>query len=412
MESAHALIIGIADYEHVPKLPPTVLDDARDIRDVLVDPQHCGYPPEQVRLLLDGEATREAILGGLAQLSDDSDPESSVLVYVSSHGGRVQSGPDAGEYLIPVDTVPGEGFARTAISGDELTQALRAIPARKVLVVFDCCHSGGIGQPKDATGTAEPVFKAGLSDDYYERLAAGRGRAILSSSRDTEFSYVLPGAQNSLFTQHLLTGLRGGIASEDGLIRVFDLFEYVQPRVTHDRRDQHPIFKADLEENFPVALFGGGTKGLVAKDADGFRFDAYVSYVDREPDSTWVWSTLVPRLEQQGLRVAVSGDSSDPGVPLVVSAERGIAQAKRTLVVLSRAYLEDTVTDFENVVAQFLGITEGSYRLLPVRIEPFDDNALPPRLAMLTALDLTRPERAEREWDRLTKALKGPLPRQ
>lgn len=412
MESAHALIIGVADYEHVPKLPPTVLDDARAIREILVDPQHCGYPPEHVRLLLDGEATREAILDALAQLSDRSGPESSVLIYVSSHGGRVQGGPDAGEYLIPVDTMPGEDFARTAISGDELTQALRAVPARKVLVIFDCCHSGGIGQPKDATGTAEPAFKAGLSDGYYEHLAAGRGRAILSSSRDTEFSYVLPAAPNSLFTQHLLDGLRGGIASEDGLIRVFDLFEYVQPRVTHDRHDQHPIFKADLEENFPVALYAGGTKGVVAKDDAGFRFDAYVSYVDREPDSTWVWSTLVPRLEQEGLRVAVSGDSSDPGVPLVVSAERGIAQAKRTLVVLSRAYFEDAVTDFENVVAQSMGVREGSYRLLPVRIEPLDDSELPLRLGMLTTLDLTRPERAEREWGRLTRALKGSLPRQ
>ena len=63
-----------------------------------------------------------------------------------------------------------------------------------------------------AGGTLAP----GLPDSYYERLAAGRGRAILSSSRDTEFSYLLSGASNSLFTQHLLAGLRGGIASEDG----------------------------------------------------------------------------------------------------------------------------------------------------------------------------------------------------
>ncbi|HSF98850.1 MAG TPA: caspase family protein [Ornithinibacter sp.] len=409
MESAHALIIGIADYGHVPKLPPTVLDDARDIAKVLVDPQHCGYPPKNVQLLLDGEATREAILGAMAQLSERSDPESSVLIYVSSHGARVPGGPHEGEYLLPVDSVPGDGFVDTAISGDEFTQALRAIPARKVLVIFDCCHSGGIGQPKDAS---EQAFRAGLSDSYYAHLAAGRGRAILSSSRDTEFSYVLPDAPNSLFTQHLLAGLRGGIASEDGLIRVFDLFEFVQPRVTHDRHDQHPIFKSDLEENFPVALYGGGTKGVVAKDDDGFRFDAYVSYADQPPDSTWVWSTLVPRLEREGLRVAVSGDSSDPGVPLVVSAERGISQAKRTLVVLSRAYFEDTKTDFENVLAQSLGVQDRSYRLLPLVIEPLDSIELPLRLSMLTTLDLTRPGQGERQWDRLTRALKGPLPRQ
>ena len=408
MESAHALVIGIADYPHVTKLPATVLDDARAVRDVLVDPQLCGYPTQNVQLLLDAAATREAILAAMAHLAEASDADSSVVIYVSSHGGRVEDGPAAGQYLIPVDAMPGADLPETAISGDEFTEALRAISARKVLVVFDCCHSGGIGQPKDIAG---PQVKAGLSDTYYERLASGRGRAILSSSRDTEFSYVLPGASNSLFTEHLLAGLRGGIASEDGVIRVFDLFEFVQPRVTHDRPDQHPIFKADLEENFPVALYVGGTKGVVATDDDGFRFDAYVSYVDREPDATWVWDVLVPRLEQKGLRVAVSGESADPGVPVVVSAERGISQSKRTLVVLSPAYLADGVTDFENVVAQSMGVREGSYRLLPIKIQPIDDDTLPIRLGMLSTLDFTRPARATREWERLTTALAGPLPR-
>ena len=68
---------------------------------------------------------------------------------------------------------------------------------------------------------------------------------------------MLPAAANSLFTQHLLAGFKGGVSSEDGLVRVFDLFEYVQPRVTSDQPNQHPVFKADLEENFPSAFTRG-----------------------------------------------------------------------------------------------------------------------------------------------------------
>ena len=88
------------------------------------------------------------------------------------------------------------------------------------------------------------LVKAGLPDGYYQRLATGRGRAILSSSRDSESSYLFPAAANSLFTRHLLAGLKGGVSGEDGLIWVFDLFEYVQPRVTSDQPGQHPVFKA------------------------------------------------------------------------------------------------------------------------------------------------------------------------
>jgi uncharacterized caspase-like protein len=267
MDDAYALIVGIADYLHVTKLSAAVRNDARDIRDLLVDPQYCGYPPGHVTMLLDGDATREAIIDALSGLAARVDPASGVLVYISSHCGRVVSGAFAGEYILPVDTVlaSDRDLAVTAISGAEFTTALKAISARKVLVIFDCCHAGGIGQPKDVPGS---LIRAGLPDGYYERLAAGRGRAILSSSRDTESSFVLPAAANSLFTQHLLAGLKGGVSSEDGLVRVFDLFEYVQPRVTSDQPNQHPVFKADLEENFPVGLYLGGKTDVVTRDEE------------------------------------------------------------------------------------------------------------------------------------------------
>ena len=407
IEDAHALVIGIAIYRHINKLPPTVIKDAQDIHDLLIAPQHCGYPPDNVQLLLDGQATQVAISQALADLATHSDDDATVFLYISSHGGRVESGSHAGEYLLPVDVVPNR-VNKTAISGDEFTAALRAIPARKVVIVFDCCHSGGIGQPKGATA---PAIKAGFSDSYYDALKEGRGRVILASSRSTESSWVLPGAENSLFTQHLLTGIRGGIPSEDGLIHIFDLFEYLQPRVTGDQPNQHPIFKAELEENFPVALYLGGQKGVVPRGEEGFRYDAYVSYVDREPDVTWVWDTLVPRLEDAGLRIAVSGDVEEPGVARVVNVERGIKQAKRTVIVLSGTYLADYVADFENVVAQTMGIQEGTYRLLPVKIAPIDESQLPTRLSMLTTLNLIHPRRAEREFGRLVRALQGPLPR-
>jgi hypothetical protein len=414
MDNAYALIAGIAGYLHIAGLPAAVRNDAREIRDLLADPRYGGYPSGHVTLLLDEQATRAGILGALADLAARSDAGSSVVIYISGHGAQVTSGARAAEYILPFDCVlaSAEDLATTAISGAEFAAALRAIPAAKVLVVFDCCHAGGIGRPKDGPvdGPA-PLVKAGLPDAYYERLAAGRGRAILSSSRDSESSYVLPGATNSLFTQHLLAGLRGGIPSDDGLIRVFDLFEYIQPRVTRDQRSQHPVFRADLEENFAVALDPARGKSAAPRDEEGFRYDAYLSYVDRAPDSTWVWETLIPRLEREGLRLAVSGASPDPGVPLVVGIERGIRQSKRALVMLSRAYLEDNRAEFENVLAQTLGIGEGAYRLLPVRIEAIDEALSPLRLSMLTTIDLADPARADREFARLVTALRGPLPR-
>lgn len=410
LENAFAVVIGIANYQNVTHLPSTVLKDAQDIHDLLVSPSHCGYSKDNVYLLLDKSATKQAILSTLTEMKEKTDKDSTVIFYISSHGGRVQTGEYVGEYLLPVDVDNSSisTFAQTSISSQEFTEFMRSLSARKILMTLDCCHAGGIGQPKKSSQTA--VIKSGFSESAYDALRQGIGRVILASSRSDEYSWILPGAMNSLFTQHLLAGLKGGIASEDGLIRIFDLFEYLQPRVTADQLQQHPVFKADLENNFPVALYCGGKKGVVPQDEDGFRYDAYISFVDKEPDQIWVWETLVPRLEQAGLRVAVSGDVDAPGVARVVNIERGIRQAKRTVVVLSDAYLADNFAEFENVLAETMGIQEGAYRLLPVKIAPIDSNKLPVRLSMLTTLDVTQPGRTGREFERLVKALQGSLP--
>lgn len=99
-----------------------------------------------------------------------------------------------------------QSLAQTAISGAEFSAALRAIAARKLVVILDCCHAGGIGQPKDASSAPD----IGLSEAYLDTLKGGRGRVILASSRSNELSWILPGASHSLFTSHLLAGLRGG----------------------------------------------------------------------------------------------------------------------------------------------------------------------------------------------------------
>ena len=192
-------------------------------------------------------------------------------------------------------------------------------------------------------------------------------------------------------------------------IHVFELFEYILPRVTAAHADQHPVFKAELEENLPIALYLGGQKGVVQRDEEGFRYDAYISFSSRGPDAAWVHDTLLPRLRRAHLRIALSEDVLEPGVARVVGVERAIQQSKRTVIVLSEAYLADNMRNL-NVLAQQMGINEGSYRLLPVRTASLDEGQLPLRISMLASLDLADPTSAKRNMQRLLEALRGPLP--
>lgn len=54
----------------------------------------------------------------------------------------------------------------------------------------------------------------------------------MAASRANEQSWILNKDRNSLFTKYLLAGLQGQALSVGGVIRIFDLFHYVQPRVT------------------------------------------------------------------------------------------------------------------------------------------------------------------------------------
>jgi Caspase domain/TIR domain len=422
MDKAHGLVIGISKYEHINSLPLNIINDAKDVHAVLVDPRQGGYPPDNVKLLVDGGETpaRAAILGEMERLAEHCDKDSTVFIYFSGHGGRVESGAFRGEYLLPADTVypTDQSLAATAISGDQFTEALRAIQARKVVVVFDCCHSAGIGQPKDLT---TPKVKSGLAESYYTALNSGEGRAIIASSQSDEFSYANEGERNSVFTRHLLDGLKGNADSKEGLIHIFDIFEYVQPHVTTEQKAQHPIFKAELKSNFPVCLhLGGAIKSPAPEPEESasevninqeFPYDAYISFVDEGPDAEYVRKTLIPRLREGGVSVAISEDVDEFGVARVVNADRGMEKSKRVLVILSNAYVYSEWMAVENAMEQDRGLEMGDWRLLPVFIERVDRTLIPQRIKFLTAVNLTDPAKADALLASLIKALKGPVPK-
>jgi hypothetical protein len=404
MTSAHALVVGVAAYRpDIRPLPATVLHDAEAVYQALVDPAVGAYDAGKVQLLRDGQATRDGLRGALADLARSADGRSTVFVYFSGHGGRLETGPSAGDYLLPSDAAyPDEAaLAVSALPAAELTAALRAIPARKLVVVLDCCHSGGLGEAKD--------FKGGLSAATLEQLQAGLGRVVIASSRGSEASWVRPGDANSVFTKHLLAGLRGGVAAPDGLVRVFDLFHYLQPRVTADQPNQHPVLKAEVEENFPIALCLGGKALTLPPSApapgDDYRYDVFLSYRDREPDRTWTRKTLLPQLEGRGVRACIDYRDFRLGQPRIRATEEAVQASRYTLSVLTPAYLESHLAELGGLLAEYLGAETNRSRWLGVLREPFV-----PRLNLRSRMLLDMADDADLDANvaKLTDELKKP----
>jgi esterase/lipase superfamily enzyme len=251
----HACIIGVGG-----DLPNTV-DDAIGFAKILQDPERCAYPVEQVSLLTKEEAKRDNILAALDRLAQSTTPDATVIVYFSGHGYQVSSSMGTAYYLMAFGYDQNQLYS-TAISGTEFATKLQTIPAKKLLVLLDCCHAGGLDDTQKIGLTAE---KAPLPPEAQALLAEGKGRVFIASSKADEKS--LAGKPYSAFTLALIESLAGkGASQQDGYVRVADVALYareVVPKWTGNR--QHPILNFEQADNFVLAYYAGGEmepKGL------------------------------------------------------------------------------------------------------------------------------------------------------
>jgi hypothetical protein len=256
--NAHALLIGVGNYEH-PRFAdlPATMRDAQAMATLLTEADRCGYPSDNVKIITGEQATAINIRAALQAIGQSTTPQSTVFVYFSGHGGRAFDNGAWRTYLCPREADP-DNLANTAIPGEEFSTLLSAVPASKMLVMLDACHAGTSAELKAADGTT--TWKAGLLDTYYEALSQGSGRVVIASSKPEQYSYVRKQGDLSLFTWHLREALSGQAAIRgDGLIHVLDVFHYVNESVTADEPNQVPILKVkDLDLNFPIALDRGG----------------------------------------------------------------------------------------------------------------------------------------------------------
>ncbi|WP_457447474.1 caspase family protein [Roseateles sp. P5_E4] len=256
-----ALLIGIGKgYSGHLELPDVVRHDAEALGVVLRDPDLCGYPASQVRLLLDADATRVNILSALRELVDNAKPSDTVIIFFSGHGGHWTVGADPFGYICPADYVFLDP-ENTGIKTDELSNLVNAIPAARVVLILDACHAEAAAVVK-SDEAKKGFLPQGLRAPVLQKLSSGSGRVVLASCSENERSYTYSAKGQSLFTHFLLEGLKGAAPEiEDGVIGVLDLFIYLSREVpARPQRGevQTPVILMRGKTNFPLALRRGG----------------------------------------------------------------------------------------------------------------------------------------------------------
>ena len=235
-----ALLIGIDTYQSVSPLRGPA-NDAEDMADFLVE--NAGFQRSDLRILLNGEATRDNILAAVESwLIQGTRPDDDAVLYFSGHGfqqpdvdGDEADGLD--ETLVPVDARVDEGgVARGMITDDEIAQLLDRLADRRLVVLVDACHSG-TSTRSVRDGEAWRYLKTPrLPDGSPLRIAATRGVAGTVSITESVVQSALPNVvvwtavradqkalvdresgnrPGSVFTRRLLAGARDNMADYD-----------------------------------------------------------------------------------------------------------------------------------------------------------------------------------------------------
>jgi peptidoglycan/xylan/chitin deacetylase (PgdA/CDA1 family)/TolA-binding protein len=222
---SYALIVGINDYQNWPKLRYAV-NDANGIEEALVS--KFGFKPQNIRKLLNGEATRQRILEVLGDDFTDGKKiqrEDRVFVFFAGHGATrtFDDGRQLG-FIVPVDA-DASNYYSTAISMTSLREASELIAAKHIYFVMDSCYSGlaltrGIG-----------TFSKDRS--YLDEISRRASRQILTAGgADQQVADDGPGG-HSVFTWALLEGLQGKADLDgNGVITASELGAYVSPIVS------------------------------------------------------------------------------------------------------------------------------------------------------------------------------------
>jgi branched-chain amino acid transport system substrate-binding protein len=233
-----ALLIGVSEYEQDLKPLPAAPKDVEAMQWVLQNKEIGSFDEVKPLLNPDPEAMRveiETMFKG--RKKDDL-----VLLFFSGHGIK----DDSGKLYFATRTTRQSMFKSTAVPASFVHEIMDDCRSRRQVFILDCCFSGAFAKGLSAKddGSVEIMQQLG-----------GEGRVVLTSSTSTQYSFEQQGADLSIYTRHLVEGIKTGAADRDGdgCISVDELHEYAREKVQQAAPTMQPEIYA-VKEGFKIWL--------------------------------------------------------------------------------------------------------------------------------------------------------------
>lgn len=221
--SKWALVVGVSEFQDESLNNDVAEKNARAFEEYLTN--KASFPKEHVKVLLNEQATREAILLGIGMDLASAGKEDLVIVYLCSGGSSPKLDPGKIAYLFASDSDKQRLYS-TGVALNDLTRILKERNRSvKIVLIADCDYSGCA------------IGNAGQSSLRRAANTSDSSPIVISACAKDQTS------SGSSFTKHLLDGLAKNGAST----KLSDAFNYAKAMVENDalqqKRKQTPLME-------------------------------------------------------------------------------------------------------------------------------------------------------------------------
>lgn len=227
-----ALLIGVSEYQPGLNPLPAAVKDVEAMREVLVNTEMGDFNDADVTVLKNPQP--QDIRNAIYDLFANRQKDDLLLFYFSGHGIKDDRG---NLYFSTCDTRKDNGKLVTpsAVAARTLHDSINDSRSQRQVIILDCCFSGAIAQGMSV--------KDDGSVNVQEQLG-GKGRAILTSSTSTQYSFEQQGSELSTYTRYLVEGIDTGVADKDadGWISIDELHDYAKCKVQETSPAMTPEF--------------------------------------------------------------------------------------------------------------------------------------------------------------------------
>ena len=240
----YGVLVGINTYSNPKMQLSFARSDAERLGAALRANAGHYYSHSETLMLLDGDASKDAILSALRQTVAAATADDTIVFSFAGHGAQDQNG----RYFVTPADFDATRPAETGLAWTDVAALLREAKSR-VIIVLDACHAGLSGV--EGLGTNDDAVSALLSGAHPPML-------VLAASKGRQFSYEGPKWGGGVFTDALIETIQRNRQSYDldhnGVIETSELYYALKSLVVRETGgEQTPwLVRQDLLGDFAV----------------------------------------------------------------------------------------------------------------------------------------------------------------